>query len=102
MRRDPKNTVMLLLVVFFVFIVFFVLFFNGGSEDDSEKYKFQQFYKKYDASSTVYNIAIVSDMDKESKDGDHWKSSFLYGTLRRDPHSGLYSVEWGNEVSKFY
>jgi len=39
---------------------------------------------------------IISDMDKDSKEDDHWKSIAMYGTLSRDSY-GKYSIKWATE-----
>ena len=62
-------------------------------------YELQQSYLKYSKDSTEYRIAAISDKDKASKvkkdDGKlSWESDLMLGTLRRNPYSGRYSVEF--------
>ena len=63
-------------------------------------YELQQSYLKYSKDSTEYRIAAISDKDKASKvkkkDDSKlsWESDLMLGTLRRNPYSGRYSVEF--------
>jgi len=62
----------------------------------SEKYAFQQSYKKYNTSSTVYSFAVISDMDKLSKVPNEqlWMGIMKEGSLVRN-NDGKYSLVWG-------
>jgi len=57
------------------------------------RYFYQQSYLQYTNESTSYNICVVADKDKASKNGNQWESVLLNGVLARD-NSGRYSVSW--------
>jgi len=57
------------------------------------RYIFQQSYLQYTNESTSYNIVIVADKDKASKNGNSWESHLLHGVLTRG-EDGRYSVFW--------
>jgi soluble calcium-activated nucleotidase 1 len=88
-RRFPVIT-----IVFPTLLFTIIVLTASHSRDSKGRYPFQQSYWKYDKDSEVYDIAIISDMDKDSKEGDHWKSLLKQGRLTRSPTTGLYSVEW--------
>lgn len=81
---------------------------NKGTNQPSKKapkeatgklYELQQSYLKYTQDSTEYRIAAISDKDKASKvkkdNGKlSWESDLMLGTLRRNPYTGRYSVEF--------
>ena len=96
MRRDSARTSVLFLLVFFCLVVAWFVLLSTNSVP--EKYPFQEFYQKYSRDSTTYSIAIVADMDKASKVDNKWRSSLIYGTLERNPTTGMYSVQWHHEV----
>eukprot|EP01128_Nolandella_sp_AFSM9_P009246 TRINITY_DN5866_c0_g1_i1.p1 TRINITY_DN5866_c0_g1~~TRINITY_DN5866_c0_g1_i1.p1 ORF type:complete len:364 (-),score=75.65 TRINITY_DN5866_c0_g1_i1:95-1162(-) len=75
-------------------LVFFLLAFPIPL---APTYTSQESYQKYSSSSTSYNIAIIADMDKDSKIGPYkWKSLLRNGRLERNS-SGTYRVEWGDD-----
>lgn len=61
------------------------------------RYAHQQSYHKYTARSSVYNISIIADKDKDSKSAGGWGSVLVPGVLTRDS-DGLYKVEWRDQV----
>jgi len=52
-----------------------------------------------DPKTNEFTIRIISDLDQRSKQGDNniFLSSFREGTLRADPITAKYTVEWGKE-----
>jgi len=89
----------LLLIPIFVFVILFFYSFNSAV-DPQKVYPFQQSYHQYNAYSDTYKIAIVADLDKDSKvvspGGQEWKSIIRYGVLKRD-EAGMYSIRWTGE-----
>jgi len=61
------------------------------------RYFNQQSYLKYTNESTSYDIVIVADKDKASKNGNAWESNLWRGTLTRDD-DGSYSASWEEEI----
>lgn len=59
---------------------------------------------KYSPTSLEYSIALVSDMDTDSKREGKWISILKKGVLHRNPKTGNYTVTWTSETelsSKF-
>jgi len=88
----------------FLFFVFCLVYFRSTSQQSSTThtwYPYQQTYHKYDSESTEYQIAIISDQDKESKSEENgksiWVSTMKYGKLIRAA-DGTYSVEWTSDM----
>jgi len=61
------------------------------------RYFYQQSYLQYTNESTTYNICVVADKDKASKNGNSWESTLLNGILTRDEH-GRYSISWDESI----
>jgi len=98
--QQSRGRIKLALVAVGLFAILTLLLYSlqqDPIEVGEAHYPHQSFYHKYSAASTQYDIVIVADNDKSTKNEDHWRSSLLYGTLSRDPFTGLYSVNWGRE-----
>jgi len=105
MRRRKKEWLLIPLL----FMCFYVLFrFSPKQQKNSLQsspdgffyYEVQKQYLKYTRESTIYQIAIVADKDKSSKNSKgFWESILKKGTLTRDILTGRYSVKWGEEIS---
>lgn len=54
---------------------------------------------KYSPTSLEYSIALVSDMDTDSKREGKWISILKKGVLHRNPKTGNYTVTWTSEVT---
>jgi len=75
-------------------ILFTIIVLSASrSRNGKSRYPLQQSYWKYTKDSEEYDIVIISDMDKESREGDHWKSILKRGVLQRLPN-GQYTVQW--------
>jgi len=61
------------------------------------RYFYQQTYLRYTNASTQYDIVVVADKDKASKNDRVWESALLSAQLTRD-EDGLYSVEFKDSV----
>jgi len=62
-------------------------------------FEFQKNYLKYSQYSLTYEIAVISDKDKNSKNPKgYWESILKKGILTRDSLNGRYSISWKNEV----
>jgi len=62
------------------------------------RYFHQQSYLKYTNESTSYNLVVVADKDKASKNGNAWESTLLNGVLTRDT-LGRYSITWEGSIT---
>jgi len=98
-----KGRLMLLPIGVFIFIGLLSIF--QPTRDSVygsywSKYPYQESYQKYSYQSNEYNIAVISDMDVDSRIGDklQWKGILKMGTLIRDPETGKYSVTWKEDV----
>jgi len=58
------------------------------------RYFYQQSYLQYTNESTSYNIVVVADKDKASKNGNAWES-----VLHTRDTFGLYSITWGTSIT---
>jgi len=94
MQLAKSNKPVLFIIIFVLLVVVFYFLFSDRPAEAG--YPYQANYQKYSSHSSTYNIAIVSDMDKSSKQDNFWKSSIIYGVLERGP-SGTYSVQWTRE-----
>lgn len=63
-----------------------------------ELYAYQQTYTKYSARSSVYNISVIADRDRDSKTSTGWESILKSGVLTRDDKTGAYRVEWVEQI----
>jgi len=82
-----------------MFVVLFIMvstFLSNEAKTPAvlAKYYHQQSYLKYDSRSTHYNISVISDKDKASKNGNTWESILQSGVVSRDARTGEYSVTW--------
>eukprot|EP01127_Copromyxa_protea_P012031 TRINITY_DN3098_c0_g1_i1.p1 TRINITY_DN3098_c0_g1~~TRINITY_DN3098_c0_g1_i1.p1 ORF type:complete len:339 (-),score=52.59 TRINITY_DN3098_c0_g1_i1:17-1009(-) len=68
-----------------------VLWFYGGTKYHSQS-------PEWNSTRSTYNFAIVSDLDKGSKNSQElrWNAHWKDGTIRRLP-SGNYELSWGKE-----
>eukprot|EP01100_Stratorugosa_tubuloviscum_P008510 TRINITY_DN3559_c1_g1_i1.p1 TRINITY_DN3559_c1_g1~~TRINITY_DN3559_c1_g1_i1.p1 ORF type:complete len:349 (-),score=130.78 TRINITY_DN3559_c1_g1_i1:32-1078(-) len=91
-----KQLPIILLSVFLGFICLYLLF---NLLNEPRAYLFQQSYWKYNLSTQVYNFAVISDMDKNSKINDKqlWRSIFKRGQLIREEN--IYRVNWIDEYN---
>lgn len=92
---------MALIVMFTVLFVMVSTFLSTEAQKPlriGPKYLYQQSYLKYSATSTYYNISVIADKDKDSKNGNSWESVMKTGVLIRDTRIGAYTIIWENEV----
>jgi len=62
-------------------------------------FEVQKPYLKYTQESTTYQIAVIADKDKSSKNQKgYWESVLKKGSLTRDASNGHYFVSWVEEV----
>jgi len=98
LRRHPRAVVLPFMTLVFLGLVSTLL------RDDKvrpasfvPRYFYQQSYLKYTNTSAEYDIVVVADKDKASKNSNAWQSALLSAQLIRDKN-GLYSVEWTDPV----
>jgi hypothetical protein len=60
-------------------------------------FEVQKPYLKYSADSNIYNIGIVADKDKSSRNDKRWESIFKTGKLIRNAQTGNYTVSWDTQ-----
>lgn|SRR3990167_6876039 len=86
-----NSIVILIIFTFFAIGLYSFRSLPGNTSDSFERYELQQNYLKYTANSESYDLILASDLDKQSKEGNVWKSILQYARLTRDA-SGQYSV----------
>lgn len=101
MSRLFHSPARLALVAIVALLVVAMVYLNGGKDVSYvDTYTFQQSYREYRPDGNQYRIAVVADMDTNSKvsnDPTKWKSILKKGELRRED-DGTYSVVWKEEV----
>ena len=65
------------------------------------RYFYQQSYLQYTNESTSYDLVVVADKDKASKNGNAWESTLLNGVLTRDTFD-RYSITWEDSVCYYF
>eukprot|EP01125_Pyxidicula_operculata_P019418 TRINITY_DN7047_c0_g2_i1.p1 TRINITY_DN7047_c0_g2~~TRINITY_DN7047_c0_g2_i1.p1 ORF type:complete len:348 (+),score=81.94 TRINITY_DN7047_c0_g2_i1:31-1074(+) len=96
MKTSPANhRKIAALVVVVVMVSFVIVMYNN----QNQMYKFQHTYDKYTSDSSEYVIAMIADMDVNSKleSGDGWKSVLKKGRLSRDD-GGKYHATFGDDL----
>jgi len=102
LRRHPQS-----LGLVFIFLILFIMVTTFLSNEATAplpyqpKYFYQQSYHKYDARSLYYNISVISDKDKHSKNSNSWDSILKSGTISRDTRTGEYNIDWENEINVY-
>lgn len=99
-RRHPQTVALVVMfVVLFVMVTTFLS--NDGRATSTTmipRYAHQQSYLKYDSRSHVYNISVISDKDKDSRNGNSWESILQSGILSRNSKTGDYSINWYDQT----
>ncbi|KAL7714165.1 Apyrase [Entamoeba marina] len=62
-------------------IIFVVLIKTVQTPLNPEYYEHQPTYLLYEKDAPILNVALISDLDKESKMGNTWRSVLILGTL---------------------
>ncbi|GAT94146.1 apyrase putative [Entamoeba histolytica] len=74
------------IIVLFLFVfVFYIKLFNTSLTPNS--YQYQPVYKSYHKNSPILRVALVSDLDKASKEGQMWRSVVIVGIIFRQGNS---------------
>jgi len=94
-RRHPQT--IFLVVMFVILFIMVTTFLSSDAKPPIltlPRYVHQQSYHKYDVRSVEYNISVISDKDKDSKNGNSWESILQSGVLARDSKTGEFSITW--------
>jgi len=89
-RRHPRVVLLPFIALMCLALISSLL---RGESLHVPRYLYQQSYLQYTNKSTSYNIVIVADKDKASRNGNAWESHLLHGVITRDK-GGHYSVTW--------
>lgn len=98
LRRHPQSIGLVFIFIFLFVMVSSLLSKEATAPVRLPKYVYQQTYHSYTSQSNQYNIAVISDKDKDSKNGNSWESILKNGVLTRDSRTGDYSINWENDV----
>eukprot|EP01063_Lacrimia_lanifica_P015403 TRINITY_DN2217_c0_g1_i1.p1 TRINITY_DN2217_c0_g1~~TRINITY_DN2217_c0_g1_i1.p1 ORF type:complete len:351 (+),score=134.71 TRINITY_DN2217_c0_g1_i1:42-1094(+) len=94
--QSKKSIPLVIGVVIILYLFTPLLKGNGGKDNLAQKGEWAQTIKTMQ--SNEYHIAIIADLDKQSKDesGKKFKSWLKLGTLKH-PTSGSWSIDWEGE-----
>jgi len=100
-RRHPQTVA--LVVMFVVLFIMVSTFLSNDARATPPsmlpRYSYQQSYQKYNSRSVEYNISVISDKDKDSKNGNSWESVLQSGILTHHTKTGEYSIHWLDQVN---